>query len=78
MLLAQLIASFFVIPPLKLIDTIGGLAAGLIFGGVLLFIVGWALRYTGLLISPEILERTVFARFFMSANPFAGMLTPIL
>jgi uncharacterized membrane protein required for colicin V production len=78
MLLAQLIASFFEIPPLKLIDTIGGLAAGLIFGGVLLFIAGWALRYTGLLIPPEVLEQTVFARFFISSNPLANMLAPIL
>jgi len=78
MLLAQLIASFFEIPPLKFIDTIGGLIAGLIFGGVLLFIVGWALRYTGLLIPPEVLDRTAFAKFFISTNPFAGMLAPIL
>jgi uncharacterized membrane protein required for colicin V production len=77
MLLAQLVSSFFQIPPLRLIDTIGGLVAGLLFGGVLLFIVGWALRYAGLLIPPEILERTVFASFFMSSNPFSNMLAPI-
>jgi hypothetical protein len=78
MLLAQLIASFFEIPPLKLIDTIGGLLTGLAFGCVLLFIAGWALRYTGLLIPPEVLEQTTFASFFMSSNPFSGILAPIL
>jgi len=63
---------------LKLIDTIGGLTAGFVFGGVLLFVAGWALRYTGLLIPPGVVERTVFARFFMTTNPLANMLAPIL
>ena len=78
MLLTQLVASLFNIPPLKLLDSIGGLVLGVVFGCVIMFFAGWVLRFTGLFITPEVLQKTLLAKFFMTANPLAALLRPML
>ena len=77
-LLLTLLTHFFgmlvKLPGLKLFDTIGGLAVGLGYGVLLMFAIGWVLRFLGVIIPIPLIEDTTLLRFFVNNNPLAGLL----
>ena len=73
-LLAHFVSMLFKIPGLRLIDTIGGLAAGLIYGLFMLSAISWGLRFLGVLIPADFIEGTVLLRFFVNNNLLASFL----
>jgi hypothetical protein len=70
-LLAHFIGMMFELPGLKTLDTVGGLTAGFVHGCLILFAVGWGLRFLGILIPAELIDETVLTRFFVQTNPLA-------
>ncbi len=74
-LIANFVATIFKLPVLKQLDSIGGIAMGFINGLLLMFSLGLALRYFGILFPQELLNKTVFLRFFIEVNPFGGMMS---
>jgi hypothetical protein len=74
-LLIHFIAAVFKLPVLNLIDKIGGLAAGLLYGILIICAVGWAMRYLGIVVSSELVEDTAILRFFVNNNLLAGLLS---
>jgi hypothetical protein len=74
-LLAHFIGMMFELPGLKLLDTVGGLAAGLAHGCLILFAIGWGLRFLGILIPAELIGETVLTRFFVQTNPLTLFLS---
>ena len=73
-IVAHFVSMLFRLPGLRLLDTIGGLAAGLVYGLLLLFAIGWGLRFTGLLIPAEVIDNTLLLRFFVENNLFAAIM----
>jgi uncharacterized membrane protein required for colicin V production len=74
-LLIHFIAAVFKLPMLNLIDKIGGTAAGLVYGLLILSAVGWAVRYLGIIASPELVENTRILSFFVNNNMLARLLS---
>jgi uncharacterized membrane protein required for colicin V production len=74
-LLIHFIAAVFKLPMLNLIDKIGGTAAGLVYGLLILSAVGWAVRYLGIIASPELVENTRILSFFINNNMLAKLLS---
>jgi uncharacterized membrane protein required for colicin V production len=74
-LLIHFLAAVFKLPVLNLVDKIGGSAAGLMYGLLILSALGWAVRYLGIIASPELVEGTTFLRFFYNNNMLAGLLS---
>jgi hypothetical protein len=74
-LLTHFIGMMFDLPGLKMLDTVGGLAAGFAHGCLILFAIGWGLRFLGILIPAELIGETVFTRFFVQTNPLALFLS---
>jgi uncharacterized membrane protein required for colicin V production len=74
-LLMHFISMLFDLPGLKMLDKVGGLAAGLLHGCVLMFAIGWGLRFLGILIPTELIGHTVLLRFFVQVNPLAVFLS---
>ena len=72
-LLMHFLAAIFKLPVLNLVDTIGGTAVGLFYGILILCAVGWGARFLGIVISPEILDKTVILKLFVNHNMLAGM-----
>ena len=79
-LLIHFLAALFKLPGLNLIDKIGGSAAGLLQGILLLCALGWAVRYLGIIAGPELVESTSVLKFFVNHNMLAGLLSysPVL
>lgn len=71
---ANIISAAFGLPVLNAINKIGGITLGAVYGFVLLFAMTWLLRFTGVLISQELLEKTWFVRVFMYINPIRYLL----
>ena len=63
------------LPGLKLFDTIGGLASGLLYGLLLMFAIGWVLRFLGVIIPTQLIEDTTLLKFFVNQNPLVGILS---
>jgi uncharacterized membrane protein required for colicin V production len=74
-LLIHFLAAVFKLPVLNLIDKIGGSAAGLFYGLLILSAVGWAVRYLGIIASPELVENTGVLRFFVNNNMLVRFLS---
>ncbi len=72
--LANIISTAFGLPVLHAINKIGGITLGAVYGLLILFAVTWVLRFTGVLISQELLEKTWFVRVFMYINPIRYLL----
>ena len=58
----------FKLPGLKLVDDIGGGILGLIQGLLLVFMLSWALGFTGLLLPEDFLEQTSVVEFFVARD----------
>ena len=74
-LLIHFLAAVFKLPVLNLIDKIGGPLAGAFYGLLILSAVGWAVRYLGIIASPELVEDTNILRFFVNSNMLAKHLS---
>jgi uncharacterized membrane protein required for colicin V production len=74
-LLIHFLAAVFKMPVLNLVDKIGGTAAGLMYGLLILSAVGWAVRYLGIIASPELVEDTTILKFFVNNNMLAWLLS---
>ena len=57
------------LPGLHALNTVGGAALGLVWGVLLVFLVVWALRRFGWLITPELVEHSWLLRFFANNSP---------
>ena len=64
----------FQIPNHELLNDIGGAVAGLVQGLAFCLIIGWALRFVGLLISQETLSNTFLVSWFMDRTIFVHLL----
>jgi len=74
-LLIHFLAAVFKLPLLHLVDKIGGSAAGALRGVLILSAVGWAVRYLGILASPELVEKTTILKLFVNHNMLARLLS---
>ena len=63
----------FKLPGLELINDILGTAFGLVKGLVFAFAIAWLLRFTGLLISEETVEKTIVLEWLMEHNPITNI-----
>lgn len=74
-LLLHFIAAIFKLPVLNKIDKIGGSISGLVYAVLILTVLGWALRYTGMFIPQEtLIEKTFFLKMFYKSNILTGLL----
>ncbi len=73
-LLAHFLSSIFKLPVLNLIDKFGGIAVGLIFGLLIMAVVGWSCRFAGIFVSTTFIEKSGLLKFFMNFNILSGML----
>jgi uncharacterized membrane protein required for colicin V production len=73
-LLSHFVSMLVKMPVLKQLDTIGGLAAGFVYGLLLLFAVGWILRFLGILLPQKIIDDTILLRFLVNHNLLAVFL----
>ena len=64
----------FQIPNHELLNDIGGAVAGLMQGMAFCLIIGWALRFVGLLVSQETLSNTFLVSWFMDRTIFVHLL----
>ena len=64
----------FQIPNHELLNDIGGAVAGLVQGLAFCLIIGWALRFVGLLVSQETLSNTFLVSWFMDRTIFVHLL----
>lgn len=76
-LLIHFIAAVFKLPVLKTADKIGGIAAGLVYAVLILTVLGWALKYAGMFVPQELIERTVLLKMFYKSNLLTGLLGSI-
>jgi uncharacterized membrane protein required for colicin V production len=74
-LLLHFVAAVFKLPVLNIIDKVGGSAAGLLYGILILCAAGWAMRYLGIISSSGLVENTTILRFFVNNNMLAGLLS---
>jgi uncharacterized membrane protein required for colicin V production len=74
-LLIHFLAAVFKLPVLNLIDKIGGPVVGLFYGLLIMCAVGWAVRYLGIIASPELVEDTTILRYFVNNNMLASNLS---
>lgn len=72
--LANIVSAAFGLPVLNALNKFGGIALGAVYGLLILFALAWLLRFTGIVISQETLEKTWFVRLFMYLNPIKYML----
>jgi len=70
---AHFVSRMFRLPGLGLINSIGGMGAGLLHGIVLLFIFGWALQFAGVVISAEEVGQTTLVRHFTDTSLLSGL-----
>ena len=73
-LLAHFLSMLLKMPKIKKLDTYGGLAAGFIYGLLLLSSIGWMLRFLGILVPQQIINDTVFLRLLVNKNLLAAFL----
>ncbi len=73
-LVAHFISMVFSLPGLKFLDKVGGLALGGLYGLLVMFAVGWMIRFLGILIPADIINGTFLLKFFINANPIAWLL----
>jgi len=64
----------FRLPGLTLVDDIGGGVLGFAQGLMLVFVLTWALGYTGLLFPEDFLGSTVVIEMLIRANPMVGII----
>lgn len=72
-LIVNFVSTVFKLPVIRQLDMLGGLALGLVKGLFLLFLAGFALRYFGMLIPHELIDKTHLLRFFIDVNPFGSI-----
>jgi uncharacterized membrane protein required for colicin V production len=63
----------FKLPGLESINNILGTVFGVIKGLLIVFAIAWLLRFGGLLIKEEIVEKTLLLKFFMANNILNGI-----
>ena len=71
--IGNLVGFVFSLPGLKLVDSITGVALGLVKGFLIVYALAVVVRYFGLLVSST-LEETSVLRYFVNNNPIANML----
>jgi uncharacterized membrane protein required for colicin V production len=81
-LLVNFIAAVFKFPVfnllvVKLVDKIGGALLGLLFGVLIMCVVGWAMHFVGVFLPPDIFEASGLLKYFMNAKLLTGLLTVI-
>jgi len=76
-LLIHFVAAVFKLPALKQLDRIGGAALGFIYAILMLTVLGWALKYTGMFMPQELIDKTVFLKLFRKSNLLTGLLGTI-
>jgi uncharacterized membrane protein required for colicin V production len=74
-LLIHFLAAVFKLPILNLVDKIGGVAAGIFYGLLILSALGWVVRYLGIIAGPELVEDTRLLSFFVNNNMLAHLLS---
>ena len=70
-LLSHLLDLVARLPVLHSLNGAGGAILGLVKGCILLFVIAWALRFSGTLIPNEIAGETVLLKFFLTTNPLS-------
>ncbi|MCL2084289.1 MAG: CvpA family protein [Oscillospiraceae bacterium] len=73
-LIANFISAMFKLPVLRFLDTVGGVAMGFVLGLLMLFVIGMAIRYAGIVIPDELLEDTRFLSMFIDSTPFGNLI----
>lgn len=73
-LLIHFLASLFKLPVLNLIDKVGGTAVGALYGLLTICALCWAMRFLGIVLDPEIVQKTVIMKFFVNYNMLAGLM----
>jgi uncharacterized membrane protein required for colicin V production len=74
---AGIVSKMFKLPGLNLINKLGGIAAGVIHGVLILFVLGWVLQFAGVLISGEDVAGTAVMKHFTDTALF-GRLTELI
>ncbi len=69
-ILVHLVHVIFEIPVIKQLDQIGGVALGVITAVLLLFAIGWAIRYSGISQSSLGVEASKLFKVFVNLSPF--------
>jgi hypothetical protein len=67
---ARFVSKMFKLPGLNLINKLGGIGAGIMHGVVILFVLGWALQFAGVLISGEDVAGTAIMKHFTGTAIF--------
>lgn len=70
--IGNLISLSFHIPGLELVNSILGAVFGLGEGLVFAFFIAWLLRFAGMLVKPEVAEKTILLKWLFSVNPLVG------
>jgi uncharacterized membrane protein required for colicin V production len=65
----RLVRQFFKLPVFKQIDKTAGLCLGVLLGLLVLFSIGWILRYSSFALTADQLNETVLLRIFAYNNP---------
>jgi uncharacterized membrane protein required for colicin V production len=68
-IILHLVRQFFKLPVLKQLDQTAGLGLGAVMGLLVLFSIGWILRYSTFALTADQLNETLLLRFFAYNNP---------
>ena len=72
--IANIINLTFGLPGLDLVNKIGGSVFGGLSGVIIVVIIAWVCRFTGLIISDSVLEKSIFLKWMMNANLLEAIL----
>ncbi len=64
----------FRLPNMKYVDKIAGTAIGFARGIIIILLIGWGMRYMGLLFKEDAMASTVFLRMAMNSEFISGMM----
>ncbi len=73
-LLLHFVSMLVPIPKVPKLDKWGGLALGVFHGLIILFVIGWILRFLGIIIPQEWVNSTLILRLLVNVNPFGAIL----
>lgn len=74
-LLLHFVASIFKLPVFPSIDKIGGPVCGFLYGIMILGVIGWAVRFVGFAVTPEMVSKTILLQLFTKFSILAGVLS---
>lgn len=64
----------FKMPGLRILNTVGGAVAGLIYGLLMVFAIAWVIRFLGFIVPNETVEQTSILKWLMNTNPLLGLM----